>query len=792
MLISIWTKAVCLIALLTLSTFAIAVADDPIPAFPGAEGAGKYAAGGRGGEVYYVTNLSDFGFGSIRHAIESAFRPRTIVFDVSGIIYLSERITIRDKKNLTIAGQTAPGEGITIANHSVFVSHSEDIIIQNIRFAPGDGLTKPGTENDFGHISDGNPRGIRVWDSKNVILDNITARWGQEDNMGATHDSRNVTIQNAISAEGLHDADHFKGSRSYGVVAGTGEHFSYLTNLITQNRARNPRSGRSTLMEFSNNIIYHAGHRASDFTDFTVRINYIGNIGISGPNDDGPSHLVLGDSHARVFEQNNFYDRTSSQPFNLAGSSAPILGPPQRMSEPFFIETDYETLSLRDTYIHVLSRSGAAVRRDLHDKRAVKDVALRTGRHIDRPVNVGGYGNPESSEPQQSTSRDGIPDWWKLNHGLDINARYNETFADDGYTFLEHYLHSLMEPLRIPTGTEEIIITADELDSSDWPHISGHNTFHFLRFDASSIKPGSITNARLEIDGVESGIWLYTRDPMIAADQWDPGNSTIPTQMYRKNPWRLGSFAVNDVYDSPSLAAFLNNALLHYQSQADNDVITLIVTKNDLSFTKENQPKLVIQAIPKPQIKPTTLSHPEHGSNFSEGSVELEWIDADGADTYHLQVSEDAMFQSTIIDETGIESNYHALNGLESDKSYYWRVRAERDNEFSDWSVTWSFFVGAVTSAWNTDTPRTFELAQNYPNPFNPATKIRFALPETGHVTIEVYTLLGQRVATLVNDKLEAGHHFVTFDGSHLASGIYTYRMQAGNYVQTRKFSLVK
>ncbi len=785
-----WNYTLLLTVFLAFATIT-AHADTPNVAFPGAEGAGKYATGGRGGEVYHVTNLSDFGAGSLRHAIESADNPRTIVFEVAGTIYLSDRLQARGKSNLTIAGQTAPGTGITIANRSFFIRDSDNIIVQNIRFAPGDGLTKPGTEDLPGHMPGGNPRSIRVWGSQDVIVDHVTARWGQEDNMGISHGSERVTIQNTYAAEGLHDADHNKGRRGYAMVI-NGPHLSVLGNLLTQHGSRNPRAGLDgTLFEFSNNVIYNPGGWAAAFTD-ELQNNFTGNIGITGTSPQHPQALITGgDYSAQVYAEDNFYDQNSNETLNLNGESGQIVGTPRRVVSPFDIQSDYEPRSTRAAYIHLLSRGGASITRDLHDKRAVRDVVERGGRHIDRPVDVGGYLDYETGHTIISTARDGIADWWKEARGLDVNTRYNTVFADDGYTLLEHYLHDLMDKVRIPDDAEEISIAADEWPETEWPDVSNGNGYHMLRFDLSNIRPGSIVDASLTLDGVSTGVSVLARDPMVSADDWNPGNSTIPVEMYSKSPWSIGKLFEDNLFNSPNLAVYLNNAQLHFPDSDDRNIITLLIEGNGDNFA-EITPQLVLQAALRPALESIELSAPEHRSEVYSSTVTLEWHGSEDVESYHLQVANDPVFSSPIIDETDLEQTSYEFDGLDLENQYYWRVRSVSDGQTSDWSSPWSFVHAMETSTEFADTPIEYQLNQNYPNPFNPVTQISFAMPESGQVTIEVYAITGQRVATLVNEQREAGRHTVAFDGSHLASGVYTYRMQTDNFVKTRKFTLLK
>lgn len=619
----------CLLRSIALAfTMAVPLSADDLPAFPGADGAGKYAHGGRGGDVYHVTNLSDpYGErveGTLRHAIETADGPRTIVFDKGGTIHLESTLMAQDLSHLTIAGQTAPGGGITIADASFFVRDAQHVIVQYLRFAPGDALSKPEASELPGFAGSGNIRPFRVWNSKHVMADHLTTRWGQEDNISVTHNSSRVTVQNSIGAEGLLDADHRKGTRSYAALI-NGHGISYLRNYFAHNRARNPRVGiDGTRLEFNNNVVYNTGYRAAALSDRVV-MDAVGNIGLTGPAGRGPGALIrsqtTGDDAPMVFAADNYYDEHSSQPLDFSRPSSPIVMDarhyPIDERFDFGVESvsDYEPIPFREAYIYTLSRTGASHLRDTHDRRIVRDAVERTGNQIDRPVDVGGWPEVDPGEPVVSTARDGIADGWKEKHGLDINQAYHKTFAEDGYTYLEHYLHSLMPP---PMGEDRIAIgTADGNGADAQVHIhdgvpggkgdgaaiqayrnsdSDHHDYIVLRFDLSAVEPGTIADARLELtafSNLQSGtLRVYALDPEVDNQNWDESRIDYanapgfdPADAIKDaDTWRLGDKVSDNkqpgdvvTFDHPNLAVFLNSTLAHYRDANDSEQVTLIL-----------------------------------------------------------------------------------------------------------------------------------------------------------------------------------------------------------------------
>jgi len=192
--------------------------------------------------------------------------------------------------------------------------------------------------------------------------------------------------------------------------------------------------------------------------------------------------------------------------------------------------------------------------------------------------------------------------------------------------------------------------------------------------------------------------------------------------------------------------------------------------------------------------EPVALGTPANGAGDIGLLPGFSWNTAERAGLYHIQLSEDADFSNILINESTILENAFSVPAeLNPLTTYYWRVRGLNDAGSGEWSSVWSFTTGAATSIERfTDIPTEVTLSQNYPNPFNPATNIRFGLPEQSDVSLEVYNLIGRRVAVIVNETRNAGWHTVTFDGSALSSGIYFYRLRTNETVITRKLTLVK
>lgn len=461
-----------------------------IPSFPGAEGGGMFSFGGRGGKVITVTNLNDRGPGSFREACETG-GARIVVFNVAGIIRLKTPIIVR-APYITIAGQTAPGDGVCIAGESFWVN-THDVVVRHMRFRRGE--TNVGRRDDaFG----GNPVG-------NIMIDHCSCTWGLDENIsfyrhmfspGADYKDLklptvNVTIQNTISAKALDTYNH-----AFGSTLG-GENCSFMRNLWASNAGRNPSIGWNGIFNFVNNVTYNWVHRSVDGGDYTALYNMINNYFKPGPltpKNTPVGHRILKPESGRsklgyyvfgrVYANGNImegYDAITKD--NWAGGiqvqeQANTDGYTENMkwNEPFPMP-HLTIMPAKDAYKYVLKNAGATIpSRDIVDERIIEEVETGKPYYVEgldpnsfyqfehrRLPNdsykqgiitdisqVGGY--PEyKGTPYVDTDGDGMPDAWEKANGLNPNDPSDavKDCTGDGYTNIEKYINGISTKKKV-------------------------------------------------------------------------------------------------------------------------------------------------------------------------------------------------------------------------------------------------------------------------------------------------------------------------------------------------------
>ncbi|MCF3109696.1 pectate lyase [Niabella sp. CC-SYL272] len=446
-------------------------------AFPGAEGAGKYTTGGRGGKIVKVTNLNDAGAGSLRAAIEQSGK-RIIVFEVSGNIKLKSRLQIRNG-DVTIAGQTAPGDGICIQDYEMNIA-ANNVIVRYMRFRLGDTNVATIERDAF-------------WgrDVENIIIDHCSMSWSIDETASFYH-NKNFTLQWCMVTESMNNSGHSKGAHGYGGIWG-GSPATFHHNLIAHHTNRNPRfdgglrysSGSGTgvgifgpdKIDYRNNVIYNwSGNSAygGENGEYNIMNNYYKPgpatparvnkriMQVSKDNAAGaPDPLVYGAGYGRFYINGNYVDgNTTVTANNWNGGvdyDAGITEEMVRKTVPF-AANEVPLHTAVQAYEAVLSYAGASYKRDAVDARITHEVRTGTATYkgsvsglpgiIDTQKDVGGWPVLNASVASADSDEDGMPDAWETANGLDPKlANANSRDLSAVYDNIEVYINSLVKSI---------------------------------------------------------------------------------------------------------------------------------------------------------------------------------------------------------------------------------------------------------------------------------------------------------------------------------------------------------
>ncbi|HEY8572699.1 pectate lyase [Phenylobacterium sp.] len=419
-----------------------------VVAFPGAEGAGRLSLGGRGGAVVKVTSLEDSGPGTLRAAVE-AKGPRTVIFETGGTIRLKTPLRVRNGR-ITIAGQTAPGGGITLRDQPLVIA-ADDVVVRFVRSRLGD---ETGVQADA----------IDIVRGRRIILDHVSASWSVDETLsaGSRYDPPeagvyDVTVQWSVIAESLNRSKHDKGEHGYGslVRGGYGARMSFHHNLWASHTARMPRPGNyngpdkdptGPVIEFRSNVFYNWGReRAGYNADEAAHITYsfVDNAYVPGPDSKGKSAFEEKNRLSKAWFAGNLMDGVAPKdPWSLVIGAPPadyrLPGPPD--VAPVTAE------AAADAYRRVLFEAGASRPRDPVDARIVEGIRSRQGRIVDSQASVGGWPELARGRARQDSDEDGMPDEWEHRRGLDpVRPEGHEDIDGDGYTNLEIWLAELAE-----------------------------------------------------------------------------------------------------------------------------------------------------------------------------------------------------------------------------------------------------------------------------------------------------------------------------------------------------------
>lgn len=426
-----------------------------LPVFPGAEGFGTQTPAGRHGKMIAVTTLSDSGPGSLRAALEEP-SPRIVIFRIAGNIELNAPLFI-NHPYVTVAGQTSPGGGICLKNAGLVIT-THDVLFQHIRVRPGNQGHVTPEDNDA--IALLGKHGT-VDGAYNVVIDHISASWGEDETVSTWFGAHDITISNCIISEALNRSRHQKHTHSAGLLIGNASYnVSVHHSLFAHNDFRNPLIIDGGTHDIVNNVIYNWGVLPAEIVDndSNTFLNFIGNRFIPGPSTEhGPYEILINPNKKQTVPKiyvsgnigphrlNHDDDEWSvvGYGFGAEGTAPTIYQSEQRFETPSITVQPGST-----TLEHVLANAGATRPiRDPADQRIVEEVKTGTGFIIDSPEEVGGYPALSPGSALPDTDADGIPDEWEQETGLDPNnpADANEDADSDGYTNIEEYLHSLSQ-----------------------------------------------------------------------------------------------------------------------------------------------------------------------------------------------------------------------------------------------------------------------------------------------------------------------------------------------------------
>lgn len=500
-------------------------ADSLQVAFPGAEGGGRHSSGGRGGSIYYVTNLNNSGAGSLRDAVSQS--NRTILFKVSGTINLLSPLVIQ-RDNLTIAGQTAPGDGICLANYGVRIM-ANNIIIRYLRSRPGDIIINPGDTTkvvDAMYNSFGSPASNPY---RNIIIDHCSLSWST-DELGSFYAIADFTLQWSMLSEALYQSIHDKGTpHGYGGIWG-GQNASFHHNLIAHNGNRNPRFSGSAAtgqpekeyVDFRNNVVYNWVGSAYGGTG--GQHNMVNNYYKPGPATTGNINCATSNRRHRILLYTTYTvtggDTTHGGKFYIKGNHVngyscvnettdtatnnwrfgvhPDSSPGAAAalaagkSDTAFVVAPVNTQTAEDAFVSVTAGAGASLpRRDTVDRRIVHETRTGTATYGDSSYQAAGMGNPSGMIDSQNsvggwpvlssttypddTDNDGLPNWWEamINGNNDTLSVSASAWATNGFTQLENYLNGIQSPDQQVsfTGVQAAIVGTDSVRltfTTDW------------------------------------------------------------------------------------------------------------------------------------------------------------------------------------------------------------------------------------------------------------------------------------------------------------------------------------
>jgi hypothetical protein len=779
---SLWTVSLILLFSISLSfnlkaqTYPVSDFDpnlQKVIAFPGAEGFGKFVTGGRGGQVLKVTNLNDSGEGSLRAAIETR-GPRIIVFEVSGNIKLKDVLRIRHP-DLTIAGQTAPGDGITVQNFPLVVESSSNIIIRYIRSRLGDLAPK---EYDA----------MSILRSSGVIADHCSVSWGTDESF-SIKSSVDVTVQNCIISEGLNLSIHPKGEHGFGSLV-SGNRISFYQNLWAHFTLRNPYlsgNGPEDIFDLRNNVIYNWGFRPSDGGanaymnfynnyykpgpasyakgDWTPENFLIGTMSDNDPSTYGKFYLEGNELEGKTLNKEQWLgvrlENTSNTEKYLetlknkdqSGNLVPIEIPKDLYSEIIPAKTSFQS---------ILNHAGASLKRDVIDVRIIQEtkdgkITFKGSKTnllgiIDSQKDVGGWPALKSSPTPTDSDGDGIPDDWESGNGLDPNIPNDKEFnLSPYYTDIEVYVNSLVQdfinnqnsgvPSKVNPTIPENNETVSPVDISfAWKPLSNAQAYRLQisknsDFSSNVITINNIKNYSLVFPELEANSTYFWRVRASNASgngiystvrSFKTGNlNTVPGRTILLSPeTQKEGVGLSPIF---KWAKVPNAVSYRLQVSTSSDFSSLVINQSNISLSEYQSSKLTENRTYYWRVRASnssgngsnsiigvfkTLSlsiipeavvpiSPLNNVSVSPLQIQLKWRDEPSSEKYHVQISTESSFSNRVYDNRELTNLSIVIPNLESNKTYYWRIRGENRGGIGYYSTVSAFKTQPYTTAPN-------------------------------------------------------------------------------------------
>ncbi len=800
-------------------------------AFPGAEGFGAYTTGGRGGEVYEVTNLNNAGSGSLRDAVSKS--NRTVVFRVSGYIKLTSTLDITGS-NITIAGQTAPGEGICVRDYPTKIS-GNNIIIRFLRFRLGD---------VYNLSSDA----FNINDQKNIILDHCSISWGG-DECASWYGNENVTIQWCMIGEGL----NYKGHSMGGLWGGNS---TYHHNLIYSCGSRHPKFAYTyddDITDHRNNVVYNWGYESA-YCSPTGRVNIVNNYYKSGPstNTSVKDRIVYSEYDTkRLYVDGNFvegYPDISADNWSGGVDGRPIKHDSPFSAMPVTNHTAEESFDL------VLDYAGASLNRDSVDLRVIDGARNGYGQIPNRPSDVGGYPLLADGVAPLDTDQDGMPDDYEDANGLNKNdpEDRNGDPDGDGFTHLEDYLNSLIpqefgqlsEDTELPAAPSNLTASTFSGDRVDltWDDNANNERGYVIRYSKDGWQSYQEVQQALAniIDYSVTGLDGSTRYEFKVAAYNTLGNSgfsavasdsTIAANHYLiwtnvEGPGHIELSPEGGVYEAGTEVTVTAVAdggyvfdtwLDDFQGTENPKTITIntsyyVTARFDF---KAIEVPLLYDFGPgslAPGYTRVEKSTPAYSASTGYGFESTSGLDQrnrsnpDDLREDFIVANSPQVFMVDLPNGTyGV--NFIAGDNMSNAPNGPMDVYAEGVKKISklqseggafdeeDFTVdindgqltlrmvhsdkndgTWRINALEITAPVGVgeqtmNAPGSFALMPNYPNPFNPSTEIRFQISESGPVRLTVYDLMGREVDLLADDTMNVGSHYVSWNPAQSSQG---------------------